>query len=77
MTGGSWYAGRFENDEREAVVNLDRFCKSFCIDVKVTDDLEFRCNECPFSVEDGKCLVKVFKCKFAPDYKDFGSMGDL
>ena len=77
MTGGSWYAGRTENDEREAVVHLDRFCKAFCIDVEVTDDLEFRCKDCTFQTESGNCLVKMFKCIYAPDYKDFGAMGDL
>ena len=77
MTGGAWYARRTKNDEREAVVHLDRFCKAFCIDVKVTDDLEFRCKDCTFQTESGKCLVKMFKCIYAPDYKDFGAMGDL
>ena len=77
MTGGSWYAGRIKNDEHEAVYILDQFCKAFCIDVEVKDDLEFRCHECPFQTENGKCQVKIFKCIFAPDYKDFGSMGDL
>ena len=77
MTGGSWYAGRVKNDEHEAVRILDRFCKAFCIDVEVTDDLKFRCLECPFHTESGQCQVKIFKCVFYPDYKDFGSMGDL
>ena len=32
----------------------------------------------PFEVKkNGHCLVKEFKCKFYPEYKDFGSMGDL
>lgn len=61
----------------EAVRLLDLFTKEFCRDKSVTDDLMFRCNECPFEVEDGICLVKTFKRKFCPDYKDFGSMGDL
>ena len=77
MTGGAWYARRMKNDEHEAVAILDRFCKAFCIDVEVTDDLEFRCFECPFQTESGQCQVKIFKCKYAPDYKEFGSMGDL
>lgn len=77
MTGGAWYARRTKNDEREAVTHLDRFCKSFCIDVEVTDDLEFRCKECTFQTESGVCLVKKFKYIYAPDYKDFGAMGDL
>lgn len=61
----------------EAVRLLDLFTKEFCRDKSVTDDLVFRCGKCPFKVEDDICLVKAFKCKFCPDYKDFGSMGDL
>ena len=71
------YAGRLCNDERKAVSILDEFTKAFCIDATITDDLAFRCKECPFSTEDGRCMVKTFKCQFAPDYKDFGAMGDL
>ena len=43
---------------------------------RITNDehkLVFRCSECPFEDQD-KCKVKMFKCKFAPDYKDFGSI---
>ena len=61
----------------KAVELLDLFTKEFCRDKLVKDDLVFRCKECTFETEDGKCLLKVFKNKFAPDYKDFGSMGDL
>ncbi len=62
----------------EAVKLLDLFTKEFCRDKYVKDDLVFRCEECPFEVKDtGHCLVKEFKCKFYPEYKDFGSMGDL
>lgn len=56
---------------------MDQFTKVFCIDSEVTDDLAFRCKECPFEMENGICLVKRFCRKFAPDYKDFGAMGDL
>lgn len=74
---GEYYSGRVANDEHHAVELLDYFTKAFCIDATV-DDLEFRCKECTFvHGEEGKCMVKEFKCKFAPDYKDFGSMGDL
>ena len=64
----------------EAVIALDRFCKIFCRyreDYERFDDLRFRCSECPFQIGNGACVVKVFKNKFKPDYKDFGSMGDL
>ena len=61
----------------KAVRLLDLFTKEFCRDKSVTDDLMFRCDECPFEVEGGICLVKEFKCKFYPEYKEFGSMGDL
>ena len=30
-----------------------------------------------FEMLNGKCLVKVMAYKLCPDYKDFGSMGDL
>lgn len=78
---GEYYSGRVANDEHKAVETLDRFTKEFCIDATVKDDLEFRCKECPFEHdtenEKGLCMVKEFKNKFAPDYVDFGSMGDL
>lgn len=62
----------------KAVELLDLFTKEFCRDKSVKDDLVFRCEECPFEINDsGQCLVKIFKCKFCPEYKDFGSMGDL
>lgn len=76
MSGGEYYSGRIANDEHKAVEILDRFTKAFCIDATAKDDLVFRCEECSFSDGDN-CRVKMFKCKFAPDYVDFGSMGDL
>jgi len=72
-----FYSGRRANDEYKAVEILDQFTKAFCVDASVTDDLAFRCSVCPFEMPDNICLVKKFKNKFAPDYKDFGSMGDL
>lgn len=77
MTGGDVYSGRNRNDEHKAVVLLDWFTKEFCIDANEKEDLVFRCKECPFQTGTGVCLVKIFKGKFDPDYKDFGSMGDL
>lgn len=70
-------------DKREiakSVVLLDLFTKTFCRyanDDERFYDLKFRCEECPFTTEKHHCLVKAFKNKFAPDYRDFGSMGDL
>lgn len=73
---GQFYSHRLGNDEHKAVEYLDKFMKEFCIDATVSEDLQFRCSECPFEDAD-KCKAKEFKNKFAPDYKDFGSMGDL
>ena len=75
-TNAQYWAGRLTNDEHKAVEILDQFTKAFCIDATAGDELEFRCKECSFA-DNTKCRVKMFKCKFAPDYKDFGSMGDL
>ena len=64
----------------KAVALLDLFTKTFCRyrnDYERFDDLKFRCKECPFQKENGDCLVKSFKNKYAPNYRDFGSMGDL
>ena len=64
----------------KAVILLDLFTKIYCRyqnDYERFDDLKFRCEECPFQKENGDCLVKSFKGKYAPDYRDFGSMGDL
>lgn len=78
---GQFYSGRIANDEHKAVEILDRFTKEFCIDATVSDDLKFRCKECPFQYDGqivkGLCMVKTFKCKYDPDYIDFGAMGDL
>ena len=60
-----------------AVKFLDLFAKTYCRDKSVTDDLKFRCSECEFEMPDKKCLVKCMARKLFPDYKDFGSMGDL
>ena len=69
-----------KEDVKKSVVLLDLFTKTFCryaADYERFDNLKFRCDECPFSLENGGCKVKIFKCKFAPDYKDFGAMGDF
>lgn len=67
-------------DISQAVMLLDLFAKTFCRyrnDYERFDDLKFRCDECPFQMDDRKCKVKVFKNKYAPDYKDFGSTADM
>lgn len=64
----------------KSVILLDLFTKTFCRytnDYERFDDLKFRCGECPFSKSNGNCICKEFKNKYAPDYRDFGSMGDL
>lgn len=75
--GGQFYSERISNDDHKAVEILDQFTKAFCIDASVTDDLQFRCKDCEFEIIDGTCLVKKMAKKLCPDYKDFGSMGDL
>lgn len=64
----------------KAVVLLDLFTKTFCRyrnDYERFKDLKFRCDECPFRKENEDCLVKLFKNKYAPDYRDFGSMSGI
>ena len=73
----SVYMNPQEPNNKLAVQILDIFTKIWCIDRRAEDDLEFLCKECPFETLEGRCLVKAFKCKFYPEYKDFGSMGDL
>ncbi|MBO7430439.1 MAG: hypothetical protein J6U56_05440 [Spirochaetia bacterium] len=68
-----------KEEAAKSVIILDLFSKVFCRyknDYERFDDLKFRCNECPFQHED-RCSVKEFKIKYAPNYRDFGAMGDL
>ena len=68
-----------KEETQKAVVLLDLFTKTFCRyrnDYERFGDLKFRCKECPFQKENGECSAKIFKNKYAPDYRDFGSMGD-
>jgi len=58
------------------VMALDIFTKTWCIDTAAKDDFSFRCKDCEF-LNGEKCLIKIFKCNKLPQYKDFGSMGDL
>ena len=81
--GGDWECDHVQcrkgtdTISRQAVKHLDLFTKTYCRDKSVTDDLKFRCSECKFEMLDGKCLVKCMALKLCPDYKDFGSTGDL
>ena len=80
MTYAERYSNRCKNDFRKAVEALDLFMKEFCMDVdrmNAENDLFFMCNKCPFEAENKDCLVKKFKSQFCPEYKNFGSMGDL
>lgn len=63
----------------KSVVLLDLFTKIYCRYPNDYGrfDLRFRCGECPFNEPNGDCLCKIFKEQYAPDYKDFGCMGDL
>ena len=79
MTYANQYTNRCKNDFRKAVEALDLFTKEFRMDVdkmNKENDLFFMCEKCPFGIDDNICLMKTFKRKFAPDYKDFGAMGD-
>ena len=74
------YTNRCKNDFHKAVEALDLFTKEFCMDVdrmNAEEDLFFMCKKCPFETVNKDCLVKKFKSQFCPDYKNFGSMGDL
>lgn len=73
-----------KEDVKKSVILLDLFTKTFCRyanDYGRFNDLKFRCDVCPFQYdtknEKGVCTVKEFKNKFDPNYRDFGSMGDL
>ena len=66
-----------ENDNKDiseaavAVACLSQFCNTFCIDTKATDetdDLVFRCKECPFKDSTTNiCSVKLFINKYSDD----------
>lgn len=64
-------------DIKTPVMALDIFTKTWCIDTAVKDDLSFRCKDCEFLTNEQNCLIKIFKCNKLPQYKNFGSMGDL
>lgn len=64
-------------DVKAAIMALDVFCHIWCRDYSITNDLAFNCDRCNFRQPNGACLVKSFKWDKAPNYKDFGCMGDL
>lgn len=55
---------------------LDLFTKIFCIKEN-EEDLDFECENCEFQLSDGTCLVKKFANRHVPEYRNFGSMGEL
>lgn len=70
--------GNTDNIEK-AVGALDTFTKNWCMNCEETekrDDLVFRCNECEFRGEEGKCLIKMFANNHKRNYdmSKFGSM---
>lgn len=75
----SIYTEGNKDDVKEAVASLDKFTKNWCMNCKETEetnDLVFRCDECLFS-QGEECLLKMFRKKYCPEYKNFGCMGDL
>ena len=76
----SFTSGNSDNITK-AVEGLVQFTKNWCMNCEETDkqeDLIFRCSECEFQTNDGKCLVKTFANGHEHGYlmKDFGSMGE-
>ena len=73
----SFTSGNADN-VTEAVHGLDIFTKNWCMncsEVEKQNDLVFRCSECEFEKDDGRCLVKIFANSHKHDYplKNFGS----
>mgnify|MGYP003496251892 FL=1 len=76
----SFTSGNADNTT-EAVHGLDIFTKNWCMNCEETEkqgDLIFRCSECEFKTEGGKCLIKTFAKEHEHNYplSDFGSMGE-
>ena len=57
-----------KDDINSAIDGLGQFCHSFCMnceETEKTNDLVFRCKECPFEdKETRKCRVKIFLNKY-------------
>ena len=80
VSGGIIWEDVDKEEIAKAVMLLDLFTKTFCRyrnDYERFEDLKFRCEKCLFRRENGGCLVKLFRTKYAPNYRDFGSMGEL
>lgn len=85
---GYVFTQRNSDDLLKAVQGLNQFCKNWCMncaETTRTNDLVFRCGECPFqNPENGECQIKKFTHDREEDLKklgfefvDFGSMGSL
>ena len=72
-----------KDDINSAIDGLGQFCHSFCMnceETEKTNDLVFRCEECPFEdKETRKCRVKIFLNKYGtPEQIDRATcMGSL
>ena len=72
-----------KDDINSAIEGLGQFCHSFCmncVETEKTNDLVFRCEECPFEEQNtGVCYVKVFLNKYGtPEQIDKSTcMGSL
>lgn len=77
------YIEACKDDTHAAIDGLNTFTKNWCMDVKLTEkrnDLAFRCKKCPFSIDDGYCMIKKFAHEKDKEYTqkiDFGCMGLL
>ena len=65
-----------DNDQTyRSVVLIDQFIKTYCRyakDYERFGEVKFRCEECPFQADNGSCLCRSFKNKYAPEYRNFG-----
>lgn len=67
-----------KDDTKKAVECLAEFTHNWCMNCEETlkqNDLIFRCKECLFITENDNCLIKKFKNKHYPAYKDFRMHG--
>ena len=78
--GDKWYAAKKPDmshvtrgnidDVKRAVDGLAQFCHSWCMNVaetEKTNELVFRCKDCPFTDDTGYCKVKTFVNKYGTD----------
>ena len=69
-----------KDDLHAAIDGLNQFTKNWCMDVAATNagELTFKCNQCPFVYEGGRCMVKRFVLDKDQEYGEkvhFGCMG--